>query len=134
MESESQGILLKNFMKKLSLYLAAFAFTVISSINAYSQKDPVPPPPPPPPKPPKAMTKEAHARLGVDEFYKNNPSVSHIYAVDDGRIIIELRSGVKEKYNVDDETEKKNFVNKYGKVPLLPPPPPRPPKPTREVI
>lgn len=117
-------------MKRLSLYLTAFAFTVISSMNVYSQKEP--PPPPPPPKPPKTIGKEAGPRATVDKFYENNPSVSHIYAADDKRIIIELRSGAKEEYNIYDETEKKNFLNKYGKVPLLLPPPP--PKPPKEVI
>ena len=122
-------------MKKVSYYLAAFAFAAINSVNVYSQKEPAPPPPPPPPpKPPKFMTKQAGPGATVDEFYKNNPAVSHIYAAEDKRIMIELRNGTKEEYNVSDETEKKNFLGKYGKLPLLPPPPPPPPKPSRKVI
>ena len=121
-------------MKKFSYYLAAFAFGAISSVNAYSQKEPgPPPPPPPPPKPPKVMTKQAGPGSTVDEFYKNNPAVSHIYAADK-RIMIELQNGTKEEYNIYDEKEKKNLLSKYGKVPLLPPPPPPPPRPPKKVI
>jgi len=117
-------------MKKLCL--AALAIAALTAVNVYSQEEPSPPPPPP--RPPKVITKQAGPGATVDEFYKNNPSVSHIYAADDKRIIVKLRSGTKEEYNVNDETEKKNFVNKYGKVPLLPPPPPPPPKPPKKII
>jgi hypothetical protein len=112
-------------MKKLTFYLPGFAIALITSISAYSQKEP--PPPPQPPEPPKIVMKHP-GKITVDEFYKRNPSVSKVYAKGDKRIMIELKDGTKEKYNIKDEKEKKNFFAKYGEVPLLPPPPPPPPK------
>jgi hypothetical protein len=113
-------------MKKLTFYLPAFAIAMISSIGAYSQKEP--PPPPPPPK----IVMKHPGTVTVDEFYKKNPSVSEVYAAENKRIIIELKDGTKQQYNIKNEMEKKNFLDKYGKMRLLPPPPP--PPPPKEVI
>jgi hypothetical protein len=125
MENRNRSILGKNFfMKKLTSYLPVFGIAVMSAVTAYSQKEP-------PPPPPKVILKHPGA-VTVKEFYKLNPSVSKVYAVEDKEIMVVMKDGTKEKYDIKNETEKRDFLNKYRKMPLLPPPPP--PLPPKEII
>jgi hypothetical protein len=125
-KEEQKHLRQKFFMKKLTSYLPVFAIAVMSAVTAYSQKEP-----PPPPPPPKVIMKHPGA-VTVKEFYKLNPSVSKVYAIEDKEIMIVLKDGTKEKYDIKNETEKRDFLNKYRKMPLLPPPPP--PPPSKEII
>jgi hypothetical protein len=112
-------------MKRLTYYLLAFAITVLRTVTVYSQKEPLPPPPPP--KPPKVAMKEAGPTVTIDQFYKTNPPVSRVYPLEEKKIMIERKDGTREKYNLNDQIERKNLLNKYGALPLVPPPPPPPP-------
>jgi len=112
-------------MKRLTYHFPAFVIAIMSAVTVYSQKEP--PPPPPPPKPPKVAMKEAGPTVTIDEFYKSNPSVSRVYPLKEKKIMIERKDGTREKYNLSDQIEKENFLNKYGALPLVPPPPPPPP-------
>ena len=115
-------------MRKIIFFPSAIAIACIISINTFSQEEQLSPPPPPPPKPPiSASMKPAGPAVTIDKFYENNPSVAKIYREKDKKIIIELKDGAKEKYNMLEKNEKRNFLNKYGALPLLPPPPPPPP-------
>jgi len=128
MEKTTQGILTEIFfMRKLICYLSAFAIAGLVSTNIHSQ-EPFPPPPPPAPPEDVAMT-QAGPGVPSDKFYENNPSVSKAYWMENKKIVIELKDGTKKKYNIDNEKEKKDFLNKFGALPFLPPPPPPLPSP-----
>ena len=114
-------------MKKIIFKLSAFAMAVAIATNSFSQKEQIPPPPPPPKPPVSVSIKLAGPAITIDEFYKNNPSVAKAYTEKDKKIIVELKDGTKEKYNILEEKERNDFINKYGALPLLPPPPPPPP-------
>jgi hypothetical protein len=124
---------LKIYMSKIIFKLSAFVIASMITTNTFSQKEQIPPPPPPPPEPPVFVSiKSAVPTITIDKFYKNNPSVAKAYTEKDKKIIVELKDGTKEKYNILEEKEKNNFINKYGALPLLPPPPP-PPAPPIEI-
>ncbi|HLG40878.1 MAG TPA: hypothetical protein VI461_14460 [Chitinophagaceae bacterium] len=117
-------------MKKL-LLLSVCLISVAATLQA--QVDDPPPPPPPPPPQKVVMTKFTQPVITIegkqaDEFYKQNPSVAGISR--QGNIItLEMKDKTKEKYDMSRKEEKKNFTDKYGKVPMPdPPPPPRPKK------
>ena len=114
-------------MKKI-FCLAASLILVIVSANAQSEKKE--PPPPPPPKniidekvqvkePPVVTVKGKMA----DEFYTRNPSVAGISR--HGNIImLKMKDGTNEKYDMNKKEEDKSFTEKYGASPIPPPPPP----------
>src|SRR6266508_2228356 len=111
-------------MRKIVSYLPALAIAAMISLNSFSQKEKLPPPPPPPPKPLITASMKPAAPVTIDKFYKKNPSVANVYSEKDRKIIIDLKDGTKEKYNMCEDREKKDFINKYDALPLLPPPPP----------
>jgi len=83
---------------------------------------PIPPPPPPKVditrfKPPVIVAKGEKA----DDFYKRNPSVLEI-SRQGNIIILKMKDGTKEEYNVNKKEEMKGFSDKYGESPLPPPP------------
>lgn len=87
-------------------------------------ESPIPPPPPPKVnltrfKPPVIIAKGEKA----DDFYKRNPSVLEI-SRQGNIIILKMKDGTKEEYNVDRKDEMKSLTDKYGECPLPPPPPP----------
>lgn len=90
-------------------------------------------PPPPPPKP-VIENNDAHAKMNA--FLKNNPVVTDIYFEKKNLLVVKLKNGKTEKYNMADSDEKKNFIDKYGEdvSTFLPPPPPPPPPPKPEAI
>ena len=115
-------------MSKIIFKLSAFVIASMITTNTFSQTEQIPPPPPPPPKPPVSVSiKPGGPAITIDNFYKNNPFVAKAYAEKDKKIIVELKDGTKEKYNILEEKERNDFINKYGALPLLPPPPPPPP-------
>jgi hypothetical protein len=62
----------------------------------------------------------------VYEFLKNNPSVANVYWQRNNRLIVQLKNGEKEEYDLNSQNIKKSFTEKYGIMPLCPPPPPPP--------
>ena len=76
---------------------------------------PAPPPPPPPPAPP---TPPAPPEL-PDNVQRIN--------VNNDKATVWLKDGAKERYDLSNPSQKKDFEKKYGQVP--PPPPPVPPVP-----
>ena len=112
----------KRCMKKIKM-LAIIAVAIMTLVTkADAQKKP----PPPPPKP---NSQNINPHVKMDEFLKNNPTVADIYWEKKNLVVVKLKNGKAEKYNVANGDEKKSFVDKYGDVPtFLPPPPPPPPK------
>jgi hypothetical protein len=85
---------------------------------------PIPPPPPPKVnttrfKPPIIIAKGDKA----DDFYKRNPSVMEI-SRQGNIIILKMKDGTKQEYNINKKDEIKSFTDQYGESPLPPPPPP----------
>lgn len=114
------------YMKKRPIALIALLFMSNTLINAQSEKQLTPPPPPP--KPPKVnLTKFIPPNSETKDFLKKNPSVLNLGWSNAEKIIIQLKDGKTEKYNLEDGNQKKLFVDKYG-LPPTPPPPPPPPK------
>ena len=128
MENSVGHIFLKTFyMKKTLTMLALLLASGSWQANAQSEKE-LPPPPPPPPPPAVNMTApDLPPYSSLDKFYKTNPSVDKLQSLDN-KIVIKLKNGKKEEYNLRNETEKNNFLQKYKLIPAPPPPPPPPTK------
>jgi len=101
-------------------------------------KDVPPPPPPPseppppdapPPPPPPSLANDAQLPDDFTAFMKRNPSVKGVSWKNDDVMIIRLKSGDEERYNLNDAQSKKAAETKYGELPQAPPPPPAPPVP-----
>ncbi len=99
------------------LLLASAVFT-----NLQAQK--VPPPPPPSENPENLIQPPE-----ITDFLKRNPTVDNVHWKSNNRIIIALKNGKTETYDLSKEEIKRNFINKYGAPPTPPPPPPPPPTP-----
>lgn len=82
-----------------------------------------PPPAPEPPMPPQERPEDYVA------FLKKNPTVESLAWNADDEVIVRLKSGKEERYNLNDEKGRKAVETKYGKLPVAPPPPPPPPPP-----
>lgn len=98
---------------------------------------PPPPPPPAPPPPPRAKQKLPPPppqppvdamKLPSDytDFLKRNPGVRSLGWNNTNELVVRLKSGSEEKYNLRDEKSVKNAEAKYGQLPSAPPPPPPP--------
>ena len=124
-------------MKK-SLLLAGAALAV--GVYAQAQKSEVPPPPPPePPKvevarftPPRIVKSESY-----QAFLKRNPDVEKLSWQGGDKMTVIRKDKKMEKYDLSVAAEKKNFLAKYGELPVAPPPPPPvepppPPKPPKK--
>lgn len=87
---------------------------------------PLPPLPPPPPK----IRKDAFRDVPFDyqAFFKRNPQVETLNW-EDNHVVLELKSGKVEKYNLKKKREVAQMEKRYGKLPLTSPPPPPPPVP-----
>lgn len=119
-------------MKKTLTGLIALLFIGAGAANAQSEKQ-IKPPPPPPPPPKVELTKYVPPIIESKEFIRRNPSVANIEWSTE-KIIVRLKDGKTENYDLRNETEKKAFIDKYGlppTTPLPPPPPPAPPKPPK---
>jgi N-acetylmuramoyl-L-alanine amidase len=66
---------------------------------------------------------------GVKAFLKNNPQIKQVYWKHSPlRMIVALKDGTEESYDLTSEASKNRAVKKYGKLPVpAPPPPPAPP-------
>lgn len=64
------------------------------------------------------------------DFKKRNPSVQSVsWMSNPYRVVIRLKDGTQETYNLENEAEKEKAVQKYGGLPEAPPPPPAPSAP-----
>lgn len=140
-------------MKK-KLIVAGLAFVMVSAASA--QKDVVLPKPPKPPKPPVEHVKEipppppapeapeppappdapppppappmptTQMENHYEAFLKRNTSIKSVGWTNNNEIVIRLKSGKEEKYNLDDGRSIKVAEAKYGELPVAPPAPPPP--------
>jgi hypothetical protein len=100
--------------------------------NTNDLKEPPPPPPaPPPPPPPSAPPMPPAEGLQLPDdyeaFLKRNPSVQSLVWKENDELIIRLKSGKEERYQLDNEKNRNEAAAKYGELPSAPPPPPPPP-------
>jgi hypothetical protein len=60
-------------------------------------------------------------------FLKRNPSTKSIGWKEGGnKVVIRLKSGKTETYDLSSQREREAFIAKYGSLPTAPPPPPPP--------
>jgi beta-lactamase regulating signal transducer with metallopeptidase domain len=85
------------------------------------------------PAPPASPTPAIADKNPLNEFLKKNPTVKDAY-VRNGSLVIELKSGKKETYNIQDKAAFAAAEKKYGKIPLPPAPPLPPSAPTRPAL
>lgn len=117
-------------MKKRLPALLVIVFATSAAVSA-QEKPPPPPPPAPPPQveivkfTPPIIVKDKEMKT----FYKRNPAVAGIDFTDGQQVIVRKKNGTKENYDLNDATQKQDFIKKYGALPEPPPPPPAPPKP-----
>ena len=106
--------------------------TAFISIIAAAQKQP-PPPPPPLPPPTVEVTELILPTKVTVEFYKRNVSVEHLSLIQENQVLVRLKNGDSESYDLNVKDQKATFIKKYGEISVLaPPPPPKPPKPIKE--
>lgn len=111
-------------MKKILPLLVLFFLSGAITLKAQTEKNL--PPPPPPPKPERIDVKIYKGPNS--DFLKQNPTIQKVSWSGNNEIKLKFKTGKEEKYNLNNEDEKKLFTDKYG-VPPPPPPPPPPPKP-----
>lgn len=119
---------------------------------AGKMKDVPPPPPPPPPSEPPApgepppppeapippLPPQEELPEDYEAFLKRNPGVEALGWNDKNEMIVRLKSGKEERYNLQNEQSREAAEAKYGELPAAPPPPPLapppPPKPGKRTI
>lgn len=92
-------------MKKTFTMLAVVLIVGRGAAIAQSKTE-LPPPPPPPPAPAKIVLHGNDANVSLTYFYEQNPMVSHVHS-GDGTVILELKNGKKEKYDLANDAEKR---------------------------
>ena len=96
-----------------------------------------PPPPPAPPTPPDPPSEEQQLPDDYETFLKRNPLVESLGWTVENKVIVRLKSGKEERYDLKDEKSNKQVTEKYGELPVAPPPPPLapppPPRPQRSI-
>jgi hypothetical protein len=96
----------------------------------------LPPPPPPPseppapnaPPPPPTLANDLQIPHDYEAFLEKNSSVKSL-GWTKNEVIVRLKSGKEERYNLNDGQSRKTAETKYGALPQAPPPPPPPPAP-----
>jgi hypothetical protein len=96
--------------------------------NTNDLKEP-PPPPPAPPAPPIPPAEGLQLPDDFEAFLKRNPSVKSLVWKENDELIIRLKSGKEERYQLNNEKSRNEAAAKYGELPSAPPPPPPPPAP-----
>lgn len=114
-------------MKKIFPVAVALILAGAFTANAQIEKKE-----PPEPKEPVKVVDEKKftppASVGMtsqNEFLMRNPGVASVEWNETKTIVLKLKSGKEEKYNLTIAAEKKAFTEKYGKPPIMPPPPPQ---------
>lgn len=65
--------------------------------------------------------------ISFEEFKKRNPLVESVsWMSEPYRMIIRLKNGQEETYNLENTADMKKVIRKYGGIPASPPPPPPP--------
>ncbi len=103
-----------------------------SGVQKIITNDTVPDAPPPPPAPDAKLNVPAVPPADViiempdsiKNFYKKNEIVKIIKVRNGGKAVVTLKNGKTEIYDLNNESNRKTFEKKYGK--LVPPPPPPP--------
>lgn len=103
-----------------TVIIIAIAIVFVSEAEAQKQPPPLPPPPP-------VTVYKATNPPAKNAFLKNNPAATDIYWEKKDLLVVKLKDGKVEKYNIADSGSKQSFVDKFGDVPAFPPPPPPPP-------
>jgi cytochrome c-type biogenesis protein CcmH/NrfF len=78
---------------------------------------------------PKENQENSHPPLQVTKFLKRNQAIDKVHWRSNNLIIITLKNGKRETFDLSNEKVKENFTNKYGTPPTPPPPPPAAPPP-----
>lgn len=130
-------------MKK-NITLASLAVFATCLAMAQNKKEkPLPPPPPPPvveikqlpPAPPEPPVPTADNLFSNEytAFLKDHPGVQSINWSENKVIHIRLKTGVEERYDLNEKSDKQRLAEKYGQLPIAPPPPPPlPPVPLKD--
>jgi len=126
--------------KRIFLALALLTGSVAFAQKKVKQPPPPPPPvvdvkeiPPPPKTPPPPIIKRANWKESYSAFLKRNPRVKGIGWTKRNAVIIRLKSGKEEVYDLSKEEDVVSVRNKYGQLPAPPPPPPSAPFPPPRV-
>lgn len=91
----------------------------------------------------KAQSQQETSRLKVHQQNSNHPSeltnfliknstVTDVSWKSHDKIVIRLKNGKVQTYNLGDLQQRQTFENKYGTVPTAPPPPPPPPSTNKQ--
>ncbi len=132
-----------SFMKKAFLVVGlALAVTVTASAQNKKKEPPPPPEPPqppavvvheipPPPPPPPPLPLQEDFPDDYKAFLKRNPSVKSLGWTFQNELIIRLKSGKEERYQLNEKASRAAAEAKYGQFPAAPPPPPKPPVPPK---
>lgn len=106
-------------MKKKFTVFSILVFSSVIAVQAQSVKRL------PPPRSSKENLTGSHTTtIKLKDFLQRNTAVSSVGWKPGNNIVIHLKDGKEETYNLQNETIKKVFVAKYGTPPLGPPPPP----------
>ncbi len=116
-------------MKKIFICTLVLMFSS-AAMHAQEVKKEPPPPPVPAEKPEKPAP--GLKKINKEEFLKKYPEVKSVEKENPGEVIIYLKNGKSEKYDLSDEKQKKAFEKKYLKRMPAPPPPPEEPPPPPE--
>lgn len=72
-----------------------------------------------------AVINDTTKPMDFDEFMKRNPSVNGVgWMSEPHRMIVKLKNGGEERYNLENAADREKLVQKYGGIPASPPPPP----------
>jgi hypothetical protein len=122
-------------MKKTIISLTALLMAsgmLMAQQNKKTVPTPPPPPPlvekaemavPPPPPPPPMVKKVEHNE--ENSFARRNPQVEGLSWTENGStVVVHLKNGSEERYNLENKEEAEKARLRYGKFPAPPPPPP----------
>ena len=132
-------LITKPIMKKTIFSLTAVLMASGMLMAQQNKKTvPTPPPPPPlvekaemavPPPPPPPMIKKVEHNE-ENSFARRNPQVEGLSWTGDGStVVVHLKNGSEERYNLENKEEAEKARLRYGKFPAPPPPPPPVPAP-----
>jgi hypothetical protein len=108
-------------MKKSTALLFVLAAAFAQTSKAQTE--------PPPPPPPIELHEHQPVDKGFDAFLQRNPNIENVHWKKNNVIVIKLKNGNTQTFNLNKKESLQKFTNTYGMPPLPPPPPPAPPLP-----
>jgi len=99
------------------------AFNGIAQTTEAIKKEVLPPPPPPVPAIPEMPPPPPTPISSLDDFLNYHTQIKDV-KYNSGKLIIQLKSGLKETYDLNNKKSKEAAEKKYGALPFSPPPPP----------